>query len=86
MLVMQPDDPGEFLQMTGLRLDPRPGTQWVPGRGVLVADRVARVVQVAMYDDHDRRTPVRSGGTVSGVTVISTQSLRTAAVAPPPPR
>ena len=47
MLVLQPDDPGEFLQVTGVRLDVRPGTHWVPGRGVLVADRVPRVVQVA---------------------------------------
>jgi len=86
MLVLQPDDPGEFLQMTGVRLDPRPGTQWVPGRGVLVADRVAHVVQVATYDEHGRRTPVRSRGTVSDVTVISTQSIRTAAVATPTPR
>jgi DNA segregation ATPase FtsK/SpoIIIE, S-DNA-T family len=86
MLVLQPDDPGEFLQVTGVRLDPRPGTRWVPGRGVLVADRVARVVQVAMCDDDGRRTPVRSRGTVSGVTVISTQSIRTSAVATPTPR
>ena len=86
MLVLQPDDPGEFLQMTGVRLDPRPGTHWEPGRGVLVADRVPRIVQVATYDDDGRRTPVRSRGTVADVTVISTQSIRTAAVATPTPR
>src|SRR5215218_2339133 len=47
MLVLQPDDPGEFVQVTGIRLDTRPGTRWVAGRGVLVADRVPHVLQVA---------------------------------------
>jgi hypothetical protein len=80
MLVLQPDDPGEFLQLTGVRLDARPGTRWVPGRGVLVADRVPHVLQVATSDDRGRRTHVRSSGTVSGVTVMTRQSLPTAAV------
>jgi hypothetical protein len=86
MLVLQPDDPGEFLQITGVRLDLRPGTRWVPGRGAFVADRVPKIVQVAICDDTVRRTPVRSRDTLSDVTVISTPSLRTAAVATPTPR
>jgi S-DNA-T family DNA segregation ATPase FtsK/SpoIIIE len=47
ILVLQPDDPAEFVQLTGVRLPARPGLRFVPGRGVLVADRVPRVVQVA---------------------------------------
>ena len=86
MLVLRPDDPGQFLQLTGTRLDIRPGVPLVPGRGVLLADRVARVVQVALPGDTVRRTPVRSRDTVSGVTVTTTQSLRTAAIATPAPR
>ncbi|HZB40724.1 MAG TPA: hypothetical protein VE487_07155, partial [Ilumatobacter sp.] len=82
MLLLQPDDPGEFLQVTGVRLSTRPGTRWVPGRGVLVVDRLPRVVQVAVCDDGGR-TSVRSRGTVADVTVMSTQSLRTAAAARP---
>ena len=82
MLLLQPDDPGEFLQVTGVRLSTRPGTRWVPGRGVLVVDRLPRVVQVAVCDDGGR-TSVRSRGTVAAVTVMSTQSLRTAAAARP---
>ena len=78
-LVLQPDDPGEFLQVPGVRLDARPGTRWVAGRGVLVADRVPHVLQVAVPADRARRTPVRSG-TLSGVTVMTRQSLPTAAV------
>jgi S-DNA-T family DNA segregation ATPase FtsK/SpoIIIE len=46
MLVLQPDDPTEFLQLTGLRLALRPGIRLVPGRGVLVAERRPTVVQV----------------------------------------
>jgi DNA segregation ATPase FtsK/SpoIIIE, S-DNA-T family len=79
MLVLQPDDPGEFVQVTGIRLDTRPGTRWVAGRGVLVADRVPHVLQVAAPADRARRTRVRSD-TVSGVTVMTRQSLPTAAV------
>jgi hypothetical protein len=47
LLVLEPDDPGEFLQLTGVRLPHRPGLRFVPGRGVLVADRQPVVVQVA---------------------------------------
>jgi hypothetical protein len=86
MLVLQPDDPGAFLQLTGTRLECRPGLPWIPGRGVLYADRATRIVQVAVPDDEVRRTPVRSRGTVSGVTVRMTQSTRTVAVATPSSR
>ena len=47
MLVLQPDDPAEFLQLTGLRLALRPGLRMPPGRGVLLVDRQPTVVQVA---------------------------------------
>jgi hypothetical protein len=80
MLVLQPDEPGEFLQVTGVRLDVRPGTRWVPGRCVLVADRVPRVVQISVDDDRERRTPVRSRDTVSNVTMMTTRRSRTAAI------
>ena len=46
MLVLQPDDAGEFLQATGVKLPHRPGLRMVPGRGVLLADRVPQIVQV----------------------------------------
>jgi hypothetical protein len=86
MLVMGPDDPGHVLQLTGMPFVPRPGLHWVPGRGVLFADRVPRLVQVAVPDEQPGRTPVRSRGRVSGVTVMTTQSLPTAAVATPASR
>ena len=86
MLLLRPDEPGQFLQLTGSRLDLRPGVPLVPGRGVLLDDRVPRVVQVALPGDRVRRTPVRSRDTVSAVTVMTTQSLPTAAVAAPAPR
>ena len=47
-LILCPDDASEFVQTTGVKLPQRPGMAWVPGRGVLLADRVPRVVQVAM--------------------------------------
>jgi hypothetical protein len=72
--------------MTGVRLDIRPGTRWVPGRGVLVADRAPRVVQVAINEHVVRRTPVRSRATVANVNVMTNQSSRTASVAAPAPR
>lgn len=46
-LLLRPDDAGEFVQMTGVKLPQRPGLTWAPGRGVLLADRVPLVVQVA---------------------------------------
>jgi S-DNA-T family DNA segregation ATPase FtsK/SpoIIIE len=51
LLVLRPDDPGEFLQLTGIKLPQRPGQRLVPGRGVYVADRVPHVVQVATPPD-----------------------------------
>jgi DNA segregation ATPase FtsK/SpoIIIE, S-DNA-T family len=47
-LVMAPDDPNEFLQLTGVKLPQRPGLRCPPGRGVLIADRTATIVQVAV--------------------------------------
>lgn len=50
-LVLQPDDPGEFLQVTGLALPSRPGLRQPPGRGVLVSDRAVSIIQVAYLDE-----------------------------------
>lgn len=47
MLSLTPDDPAEFLQVTGVRWPIRPGLPLPSGRGVLVVDRVATVLQVA---------------------------------------
>jgi S-DNA-T family DNA segregation ATPase FtsK/SpoIIIE len=46
-LVLQPADPSEFVQATGVRLPVRPGLRVVAGRGVLLTDRIPTVVQVA---------------------------------------
>ncbi|HEY5662925.1 MAG TPA: FtsK/SpoIIIE domain-containing protein [Ilumatobacter sp.] len=46
-LLLQPDDPGDFLQATGVRLDLRPGVAMIAGRGVLLSDRSPALVQVA---------------------------------------
>jgi S-DNA-T family DNA segregation ATPase FtsK/SpoIIIE len=56
-LILQPDDPAEVLQLSGTRCDVRPGLDWVPGRGVLVVDRQATVVQVADGGSQSVRTP-----------------------------
>jgi S-DNA-T family DNA segregation ATPase FtsK/SpoIIIE len=63
MLVLRPDDPSEFLQLTGLRLPHRPGLVWVAGRGVAVVDGEAAVVQVAFPGPPPTPSP---GSTVSG--------------------
>lgn len=47
MLVLQPDDPSQFLQLTGVKVPARPGLRWPAGRGVLLVDRVPTIVQVA---------------------------------------
>lgn len=47
LLVLQPGDPTEFMQLTGLRSPLRPGMALPPGRGVLIADRVPTVLHVA---------------------------------------
>jgi hypothetical protein len=44
--VLQPDDPTEFLQLTGVKSPARPGVRWVPGRGVLIVDRRPTIIQV----------------------------------------
>ena len=48
LLILQPDDANEILQVAGVKAPMRPGQRMVPGRGVLVADRSPRVVQVAL--------------------------------------
>jgi len=49
MLILQPDDPGDVMQAAGVKAPIRPGQRMVPGRGILVADRVPSVVQVALH-------------------------------------
>ncbi len=46
-LYLQPDDPTEFFQTTGVKAPIRPGTPIPPGRGVLVVDRQPVIIQVA---------------------------------------
>jgi S-DNA-T family DNA segregation ATPase FtsK/SpoIIIE len=46
-LYLQPDDPVELFQLTGVKPPVRPGTPMPPGRGVLVVDRRPTLVQVA---------------------------------------
>ena len=48
LLVLQPDDPSEFLQATGVKLPVRPGLRMPPGRGVLLADRTPSIIQIAV--------------------------------------
>ena len=50
MIVLQPDDPAELLQLTGVRTMLRPGLAMPPGRGVLFAERSPTVVQVGVPD------------------------------------
>lgn len=45
-LLLQVEDPAEFMQITGLRYTGRPGVPMPPGRAVLVADRRQTIVQV----------------------------------------
>ena len=63
LLVLRPDDPSEFVQLTGVRWPGRPGLRWVPGRGVLVAEREPSIIQVA---DH------LAGPDASACSVVST--------------
>ena len=56
LLVLGPDDPVEFLQATGVRLAIRDGVEMVPGRGVLLVDRVPSLVQVAEVAEGVRRS------------------------------
>ena len=55
LLVLQPDDPGEFLQTTGLKLHTRPGLRYPVGRGVLLVDRIPQIVQVGVTGGQQRR-------------------------------
>jgi S-DNA-T family DNA segregation ATPase FtsK/SpoIIIE len=61
LLLLQPDDPAEFVQITGVKLPRRPGVSWPPGRGVLVADRVPRIVHVALPRAELSRAPGWAG-------------------------
>ncbi len=45
-LHLQPDDPVEFFQATGVKPPVRPGTPMPPGRGVLLTDRKPTLLQV----------------------------------------
>ena len=47
LLILQPDDPTDVMQAAGVKAPIRPGQRMTPGRGILVADRVASVIQVA---------------------------------------
>jgi S-DNA-T family DNA segregation ATPase FtsK/SpoIIIE len=47
-LHLQPDDPTEFFQTTGVKPPIRPGTPMPPGRGVLVVDRRPSMIQVGI--------------------------------------
>jgi S-DNA-T family DNA segregation ATPase FtsK/SpoIIIE len=67
-LVLQPDDPAEFLQLTGTRLAVRPGLRMPPGRGVLLVDRIPTVVQVtdSLTPDGPRDCEPNCVGTATG--------------------
>jgi S-DNA-T family DNA segregation ATPase FtsK/SpoIIIE len=47
LLVLQPDDPSEYHQLTGSKLSLRLGLRLPVGRGVLLVDRQPTTVQVA---------------------------------------
>jgi S-DNA-T family DNA segregation ATPase FtsK/SpoIIIE len=47
-LYLQPDDPLEFFQTTGVKPPIRPGTPMPPGRGILMIDRRPTMVQVGL--------------------------------------
>lgn len=48
LIILAPDDPTDVMQASGVKAPIRPGQRMLPGRGILVADRVPSVVQVAM--------------------------------------
>jgi S-DNA-T family DNA segregation ATPase FtsK/SpoIIIE len=60
MLVLRPDDPSEFLQLTGVKLPVRPGLAMVPGRGVLLVDRRPSIVHVAQRSTRVTRSAPRT--------------------------
>lgn len=81
LLVLQPDDAAEFVQLTGVRLALRPGLALPPGRGVLLVDRSPTVVQV--FDVS------ATGDRVTGHPVVSHRMPRAATCRGPattPPR
>jgi len=51
-LVLQPVDSREIVELTNVPADLRPGTAMPAGRGVLVADRSARVLQTSSDEVH----------------------------------
>ncbi|HEY1118403.1 MAG TPA: hypothetical protein VGE43_11905, partial [Acidimicrobiales bacterium] len=53
MLVLQPAGAAEVDQLAGVRMKLRPGARFPPGRGVLVVDRRATVVQVGSMKVHE---------------------------------
>jgi DNA segregation ATPase FtsK/SpoIIIE, S-DNA-T family len=50
ILLLQPVDASETLQLTGIKGGVRPGLPLPPGRGLLVADRLPTLVHVAITD------------------------------------
>ncbi len=48
MLYLMPDHPRDIQDMVGILPPIRPGVRMVPGRGVVIENRVARVLQVAL--------------------------------------
>jgi hypothetical protein len=51
VLILQPETASDVLSSTGVRPQLRPGYKMRPGRGVLIANRVPVVVQVAIGDE-----------------------------------
>jgi S-DNA-T family DNA segregation ATPase FtsK/SpoIIIE len=48
LVFLQPDDPAQFMAVTGLRRSLRPGLDTPPGRAIVVADRNQTTVQIAV--------------------------------------
>ena len=59
LLVLQPDDPSEYLQITGSKLALRLGVRLPAGRGVFIADRQPTTLQVAHL--HGSGSPTKEG-------------------------
>jgi S-DNA-T family DNA segregation ATPase FtsK/SpoIIIE len=56
LVLLQPE-PAEVLQITGVKVDLRPGLRMPPGRAVLFADRTPTVVQIAVASDRSAPSP-----------------------------
>lgn len=67
LLVLSPDDPTEFYQMTGVKMMLRPGLDMVPGRGVVLADRIPTVIQTFDALTSGGESVAEGGPTMSGV-------------------